>query len=453
MPCKKSIFTFIFSIQILSLFAQAPFEAMKALGDRAINALAVDAQNAKWIGTESGLLCVQGDTFRLVSGQNAVPMVSISCLLIDKEQTKWVGTYSSQVFRIDAQEKATVRDFQEWGNWLVTSLAVDSEKNIWASTYGKGLIMWKSSGEKQNFTSENSSLVHNQIFRIFIDSHGVKWIGTAGGLASQTGEKKWKKEKFDGQITAITENKGSLWVLNVGAKGSELWQYENFSDWKKQPLPDDYQNDRVMDMSFDSQGRIWLVGSQIACWDKGNCTMYGQAEGFGSQSGLCIAADKEDRIWIGSEGRGLFRTYIEAKKTPTTPIVNSIDDLLGKPLTDEMLAKAFQLRINFQRGSAELLFTSQEELDKVARLLTENPDLQAEIMGHTDNVGNPQANVELSEQRAVAVKQYLCSKKGLAAERIRGKGYGGSLPIADNDHENTRKLNRRVEIKLNRKKP
>jgi hypothetical protein len=101
----------------------------------------------------------------------------------------------------------------------------------------------------------------------------------------------------------------------------------------------------------------------------------------------------------------------------------------------------------FVRSEPTLLAISYPELNKLAKLLLENPTIEIELSGHTDNVGNPEKNVQLSEQRVETVKKYLVSK-GVSDDRITGKGYGGSKPIADNTKEETRKLNRRVEFKI-----
>ncbi|HEY8402825.1 MAG TPA: OmpA family protein [Cytophagaceae bacterium] len=101
----------------------------------------------------------------------------------------------------------------------------------------------------------------------------------------------------------------------------------------------------------------------------------------------------------------------------------------------------------FVRSKPDLLPSSYPELNKLAKILKENPTLEIELAGHTDNVGNPDLNIELSQQRVETVKNYLVSK-GVSAERITGKGYGGARPIADNSKEETRRLNRRVEFKI-----
>jgi outer membrane protein OmpA-like peptidoglycan-associated protein len=103
--------------------------------------------------------------------------------------------------------------------------------------------------------------------------------------------------------------------------------------------------------------------------------------------------------------------------------------------------------ILFGKSKYELLPESFEELDKVAELMKINPTMEIELAGHTDNIGDPQKNIELSENRVNSVKNYLV-RKGIPANRIKSVGYGGSKPLYSNETEETRKLNRRVEMKV-----
>jgi outer membrane protein OmpA-like peptidoglycan-associated protein len=90
---------------------------------------------------------------------------------------------------------------------------------------------------------------------------------------------------------------------------------------------------------------------------------------------------------------------------------------------------------------------SQIELDKLVKLLNENPTLKIEISGHTDNVGKPADNLFLSNNRAKAVVSYLITKK-IAGQRLTAKGYGETKPVADNKTEDGRAMNRRTEMKV-----
>ena len=101
----------------------------------------------------------------------------------------------------------------------------------------------------------------------------------------------------------------------------------------------------------------------------------------------------------------------------------------------------------FDTDSYVLLPESNVELDKLVEFLTKNQTIRIEIGGHTDNVGSEEHNKILSENRAKAVYDYLVLN-GINAGRLTYYGFGFSKPIAPNDTEQGRALNRRTEFKI-----
>ena len=105
------------------------------------------------------------------------------------------------------------------------------------------------------------------------------------------------------------------------------------------------------------------------------------------------------------------------------------------------------VHINFEFGSANISASSTETLLDLYSSAITSEGLKLGIYGHTDNVGNPEANRALSLARAQAVKNFLV-KKGIPAQRIEVQGFGEDEPIQDNNTEAGRAANRRVQIKL-----
>jgi outer membrane protein OmpA-like peptidoglycan-associated protein len=104
-------------------------------------------------------------------------------------------------------------------------------------------------------------------------------------------------------------------------------------------------------------------------------------------------------------------------------------------------------KVYFERGTSTLLEESFEELEGVVEMMNENPEVKIELSGHTDNQGSSKLNIKLSQERVDVVELYL-TEHGIDNKRIKGKGYGGTRPVASNASEETRKLNRRVEITI-----
>jgi outer membrane protein OmpA-like peptidoglycan-associated protein len=112
------------------------------------------------------------------------------------------------------------------------------------------------------------------------------------------------------------------------------------------------------------------------------------------------------------------------------------------------VGKVFALKnVLFAQGNADLLSESFFELNKLADMMKDNPKIEIELAGHTDNSGTTEKNLILSEDRVNSVKKYLINR-GISETRITGKGYGGEFPIASNNSDLTRRLNRRVEFKI-----
>ncbi|MEZ4921938.1 MAG: OmpA family protein [Crocinitomicaceae bacterium] len=101
----------------------------------------------------------------------------------------------------------------------------------------------------------------------------------------------------------------------------------------------------------------------------------------------------------------------------------------------------------FDTGKSTLRSESNAELDRLVQLLKDVPGLKIELSGHTDNTGSATANVQLSQDRAQAVMNYLVSK-GISKSRLTAKGYGDSMPVATNDTSEGRQLNRRTEFEI-----
>jgi OmpA-OmpF porin, OOP family len=129
-------------------------------------------------------------------------------------------------------------------------------------------------------------------------------------------------------------------------------------------------------------------------------------------------------------------------KCPGTPAGTRIDGD-GCPLP-----KVITLRgVTFEFAKATLRPDSRALLDSAAETLRRYPGMQVEVAGHTDNVGSDAYNQELSERRAHAVRAHLIGA-GIPAGDVTAAGYGEAEPVAPNDTDEGRELNRRVELRI-----
>ena len=117
------------------------------------------------------------------------------------------------------------------------------------------------------------------------------------------------------------------------------------------------------------------------------------------------------------------------------------------PLYDRMMTdgKFITYGITFDVGKATIKPESMGEINRIVTLMTENPDLKFSVEGHTDSTGNPASNQTLSEQRSQAIVAKLV-ELGIAQDRLTAVGKGQNSPIADNNTDEGRAKNRRVEF-------
>ena len=139
------------------------------------------------------------------------------------------------------------------------------------------------------------------------------------------------------------------------------------------------------------------------------------------------------------------RAEAEAAKLEMRSLRNQLSELQAKQTERGLLITLGDVLFEFNQS--ELKSGATRNLMPLAKALTERPQQTVVVEGHTDAVGSKAYNVQLSERRAAAVKDYLVAQ-GIAAERISTQGLGPDFPIASNDTEGGRQQNRRVEVIL-----
>lgn len=126
----------------------------------------------------------------------------------------------------------------------------------------------------------------------------------------------------------------------------------------------------------------------------------------------------------------------------TEPVAPSFSSKTNETITLE--------NVFFETNKNDLMPESYQELDKLTQFLNKEVDADIMISGHTDNAGDETKNKTLSEARAKAVAEYLISK-GVNRSRIKYRGFGSQQPIADNESDQGRRKNRRVEFVISKK--
>lgn len=161
---------------------------------------------------------------------------------------------------------------------------------------------------------------------------------------------------------------------------------------------------------------------------------------------VAIPSGKNLDITVNAEGYLFHTEKISTSDTATYQEI--IKNIFLKKI--ETGTKMVLENINFETNKSVLTEDSKYELNKLVKILQNNATVNVEISGHTDNVGADAYNLKLSEGRAKSVVEFLIDA-GISKERLTYKGYGKTQAIADNNTEEGRLQNRRVEFKILKK--
>lgn len=174
-----------------------------------------------------------------------------------------------------------------------------------------------------------------------------------------------------------------------------------------------------------------------------------------SNNGIGVSDPSTGDYQVALPYGNVFQLYAEQKGY--YPLSEQIDlseqgdfNIMEKDiyLTPVKVGAVFRLNnIFFKTGSFALQSESNQELDRLVKFLNENAKIKIKIEGHTDNVGTNSDNLILSQKRAAAVKQFL-SDANIGADRMSSVGFGESKPLAKNDTDEGKAINRRVEFTI-----
>ncbi len=162
-------------------------------------------------------------------------------------------------------------------------------------------------------------------------------------------------------------------------------------------------------------------------------------------SAVCLTTSHEMDARYTKNGRDIG-VYIASQDFAPSYTVEVVDTGAGLRAQLKQNCKAALYGVNFDFNKATLRPDAEPALNQLLSLLKEEPKLVVEIGGHTDNVGKPDYNLKLSDERAAAVKQWLVAH-GIAASRLTSHGYGDTQPLVPNTSDENRFKNRRVEVK------
>ncbi len=476
---------FILEVKCNTIYAQVflPVDLSEDNSDDKlpVHSIFIDEDNHKWIGTEKGVYQIEEVTEEaLVNANEFLPKTSI--LHIKKVSNKleskiWFVTYSNEIISLDTktnkQEKQSF-DFLK-GKIISNILFSDKGKTVWIASRGNGL--WKKGIKLTDKPTKIEVEKNDETMNDIVFFNGMLWAATETGLYyTKNISLNDKKHKFKSisdftKASKMIVYKNQLWVLGFDKKDKgTLKTTKDGKKWTTYSLSESFEYQVPNIMSFDSQDNLWVAADRVAKFEvfgSKKWTEFGEIQGFQSKSALSLAIDKNDNIWVGTEGRGLFVRVnypeelknkednqvaeIESREQEIETIASleelkeekNLSELLNTEETETIKGKKLRLKVEFKTAKADILPEYEDELNELAIFMEKETEIRILIEGHTAPIGNAQKNQELSQQRAVEVRNYLIAK-GISQNRIRTVGYGGTRPISTNREQ--MKENRRVEV-------
>jgi len=151
-------------------------------------------------------------------------------------------------------------------------------------------------------------------------------------------------------------------------------------------------------------------------------------------------------LYLGesNDGNVAVVRVVETKEMDTGKIVFLNASQMEKAIADKGSVSLYGILFDFDKDIVRS--DSKPTLDEIAKLMQGKPDLKLKVVGHTDNQGSADYNLDLSRRRAANVVAALTGTYGIAADRLSSEGAGMTQPIAPNDSEAGRAKNRRVEL-------
>jgi outer membrane protein OmpA-like peptidoglycan-associated protein len=265
----------------------------------------------------------------------------------------------------------------------------------------------------------------------------------------------------DGLKDGDEVNKYQTNPLKVDSDGDGLSDYDEIMIYKTDPNKADTDGDGLTDvdevlkyktdpLKVDTDGDGLTDGDEILKY-KTN-PLKADTDGDGLRDDEEISLFRTDPNKADTDGDG-FDDGIEMlnKTNPLNP--NDPPKEMAKPMEapkaealNAEVGKAIILEgLVFKSGKASITVSSDSILARALKTFLENPTIEVEIRGYTDNIGDAKKNVKLSQGRANAVKSWLV-KRGVPASRIKANGYGSAAPVAPNTTLEGRAQNRRIEF-------
>jgi ligand-binding sensor domain-containing protein len=293
-------------------------QANSPLPGNHVYSIAIDGQQRKWFGTDSGVACLSGDAWQVFTAKNsALPSGVIWTVTAGVGEEIWIGTDNSGVARYDGRE---------WNVWNsknsvlpndgIYDIQIDADGNKWFATWGGGLVRYDDE-IMTVWNASNTILDHDKITSLFIENEQMLWVGTATGLYLFDGIEEWTLIRSFGPQKAnplggpgndavyeiAMDSRRWLWI---GLKYGGVWLYDrsawDFYSTVNSPLP----NDRIYAIAIEDDLKWFGTLNGLVVYDNLDWKVYNSENSLLPDTRIySIAIDAEGAKWIGTMNAGV----------------------------------------------------------------------------------------------------------------------------------------------------
>ncbi len=307
---------------------------------------------------------------------------------------------------------------------------------------------------------EQTPFIHPDNQTLYFSSNGHIGMGDADLYVARKDTKgEWSKPENLGYPINTRGNENGLIVTASGERAYYSSYNEGYGlDLYYFPLPKKVQPTYVTyvkGMVFDSETEDKLAATiELIDLDTGDTILETISDRISGEFLVTLTVGKNYMYNVSKENYLFFSENFSLKEAQANKPF-----LLDIPLKKAFVEETFESNVGqtvvlknvfFETASFELKPSSHTELNKLVDMLNQYELLHIEIGGHTDSIGTDKYNLDLSEKRAESVYKYLLDK-GIDSKRLSYRGYGKSQPIAENETEAGRAINRRTEFKVTKK--
>jgi outer membrane protein OmpA-like peptidoglycan-associated protein/tetratricopeptide (TPR) repeat protein len=326
--------------------------------------------------------------------------------------------------------------------------------DIWASNMnenGKWTEPYNLGDSINTIDDEQSPFIHPDGQTLYFTSDG--WVGMGGYdifLSRKKGVNQWTTSFNLGYPINTNADETGLVVNAKGnhayfasdripEKGKDIFDFELYDAAK--PVLVSYMKGKVFDAEnnkpLDAKFELIDLKSQ-------NIVNQSVASRYNGEFLVCLPTNHDYALNVSKEG------YLFYSENFTFIGINDKSKPLLKNIAMQPIKQGNIVVLNnifFETGSFALKQESTVELNKLLQFMQNNKEIKIEIRGHTDNIGDKNSNIKLSENRAKSVYDFLI-QKGINMERMKYKGFGETSPVENNTTEEGRAKNRRTEFAI-----